>query len=591
MNFENYQLINFWHDKKNNVVLKLQDKITKQIKLSEVKYPALFWINLEDTDKATKVLDDFAVVNSFTGQTSIIKFKFVKEEKYCRVTYEPTTTIWLKELIEKIQDKLDENEIKHYELDLWMGANLILNNKIEIAEDYRILYFDLETKDTEGGIEIGRDQILSICAVDNEGKEFKFCFDDEKTTLQEFVKITKNYDIMIGWNSKRFDVPYLVARCKINDVYFSKKELIFCDLMLIFMSNFAVSHFGGRQYITSYSLDNIAKIFIKDEKLKIKSGGTGYGGRLWDLFQNDREQLLEYNLQDCKLLKRLDEEYNLMSLEINVAKLINAPLSCTRSVSSIVDYSILRESRQLGLHFPSKRSNVTKIPYEGGLCELSEPGLYKNVVIWDFSSLYPSLVRLFNISPETLLSKEDIENMSEDEYLKTFDGYYFKKNVRGVFPVLLDRLTDLRFKLRDEEEALPKNSYERKLAEFKQVSVKLVILSAYGNLGSSFSRYYQGNVAASVTGNGRELLQRGIDFISTLDYCKWIYSDTDSWFISFTDLKDVDRFYKDVKSFIDTEVYKQIGLQNKYLDFKLEKIMDNFILLSKKKYCGRVIAE
>jgi len=77
--------------------------------------------------------------------------------------------------------------LKTYELDLLPGDLLMLDNDIEISDEYRTLFFDIETRDDTGGIEIGRDRILSICCVDDNNREFVFCEDDETQLLTKYL--------------------------------------------------------------------------------------------------------------------------------------------------------------------------------------------------------------------------------------------------------------------------------------------------------------------------------------------------------------------------------------------------------------------
>ncbi len=580
---ENKQLINIWHDKNNNVVLKTIDKQTGKIELSVGKYPGIFYIKPEDVDKAMQVLNDFVVVNSFNGNTAKINFNFIKKEKFCRVEYGLTTVVWFKELIDKIQDRLEENSIEHFETDLMPASNFILNNNIEISDKYRILYFDIETKDVQGGVEIGRDRILSICAVDNTGKEFEFCYDDEIRILNEFVKLLKNYDVITGWNSSHFDIPYIVARCKIHNIYFSKKDPIHIDLMKVFMGSFAVSHTQGKRYITSYSLDNIAKIFINDKKLEIKSGGEGYGGRLWKLFNEDRKTLIEYNLQDCKLLKRLDEEFNLIKNEIEVARIAMTPLSNTRSINSTMDFVILREARKEGLHFKSRPRNATRALYEGAYVVEPEPNLYENINIYDFASLYPNLYISLNISPDTILDKK------EEDCITTPNGIHYRQEM-GLLPRILEKLVKLRYKYKDEQVKLKKEGKDSEayIKEFQQTAVKIVILEMYGTTGSSFSRFFDKRIAESITLGGQALL-KNIEKELNKNEFKVVGGDTDSIFVQINNEDKRPEVEKIMKETID-RIMKECNVKKQHsLEMNHEKTLSKFIVLAKKKYVGRCI--
>ncbi|MEK6882712.1 MAG: 3'-5' exonuclease, partial [Nanoarchaeota archaeon] len=312
-------LINYWHNKENQVILKLYNTESAQVSFKKIDYHNYFFVNINDKDRVKYILENINVIseNKFGNITKRIELKveLQLENIYCKVLYSDINNNMIFNVIREIEKELNLNNIQHFELDLLNGDNYILDNNYKISDDYRVLYFDLETDDRQGSVEIGRDRILSVCAIDNTGKEFTFCNDSEIQILEQFKDLLENYDIIIGWNSTKFDSPYLKARMQKNNIFHSFKSLIEIDLMTVFMSSFYAKIRQGKEYITSYSLDNIARTFIKDAKLEIKELDIGFGGRIYNLFVNDRQSLLDYNLHDCKLLKRIDEEFNLIKNE------------------------------------------------------------------------------------------------------------------------------------------------------------------------------------------------------------------------------------------------------------------------------------
>ena len=584
------KLINYYHTETNEVVLKLLGD-TGEVKYKKVQCDKYFHIKTEDKEKVEKLLQNFSYTDKFSHEDVLLDFSFETiNDKYTKVVYEGSEKMYLFGAIRYIIEKLESNNIESFETDLLPGDNYVLDHNYEISDKYRVLYWDIETRDDTGDVQIGRDKILSICGVDNTGKEFIFCDDSETKVLNDFTKLLKDYEIICGWNSESFDFPYIKARLKFHEIYFSFKPLIHIDLMRVFMGSSFVKTRISKEFITSYSLNAIAKTFIKDSKLEIEDSGSSYGGKIWRLYNEDRDTLIRYNLQDCKLLKRLDDEFKLIDNEVSIAQLAKFPLSKTRSSNPIVDAFVLREARKRGEHLPSKKWGVSKATYEGGLCELYKPGMYSNVVVFDWSSLYPSLVRLFGIDCYNKI-KNNNPAKHTNEYVTTFDGFKYKRAPRGILPTILDDMTELRFKLRDEQQKYEKGSVEGNQAEHRQLSAKVVILAAYGVQGSNYYRLYDLEVAASITGSGRALMRFVIEYIGKLDYCKWLYTDTDSFFIAFDDLNDVDRFEKEIHSFVDSKVLEYTGEKNKHLRFETEKIASSAIFLAKKKYCMKVVAE
>jgi DNA polymerase, archaea type len=580
----NYSLINYYHDKQNNIILKLYDNDTNTIIKTKKTNEFYFFINEKDYEIAKNTLQNITYINKFTKMSSDINFIYSISGKYIKVLYSSATDIYIYDVQNTIRQALDKSKITHYELDLMPGDNFILEKDIPISTKYRILYLDIETRDDTGDIEIGRDRILSICCVDNTGKEFIFCDDDEQVILNNYVNLLNEYDILVGWNANKFDFPYIKERLKKYNIYYTSKNHIYIDLMQVFMDSFAVKTRIGKKYLTSYSLDNICKSFLNMSKIKIEESDEGYGGRLWNLFNTNRDKLIKYNLQDSKLLKLLDEEFSLIDNEIILAQLVKAPLSKTRSLISMIDFLFIREARKRGMHLLSKPQNVEKATYPGGYVYEHAPGMFENVNIFDFASLYPSIFRTFNISPDTLLAKE------EENCIKLPNGKFFTQKFRGLIPSILDELTELRLKLKKEQQELKAKGLDEEVIkmDFKQTSVKVLILSIYGTSGSAYFRGFNIDVASSITEMGQHLLKAIIFNLNQSGYLV-VGGDTDSFFVQIHNPEHKSIVEKIIANTIDTEVSLTGVTKNLYLRTEHEKILSKFIVIAKKKYAGRCI--
>jgi len=583
IDWKNCQLIQYYHNKNNEIILKLLNKHTQEVFFAKERYEQYFFIDKKDLEKTQDILSDFVFTDTFSGNSTRVDFKFIEENDYIKIYYNNLSCVYLKGLIKAIADILDDNNIKHYEQDLMPGDNLILSNDIEIADTYRILFFDCETKDTTGGVEIGRDRILSICAVDNTGKEVVFCDDNEEKILRDFIKLLESYDCIVGWNSAGFDIPYIKTRLLRYEIYFSFKSFIHLDLMKLFRDSFAVKVRTGQKFLTSYSLNNVAKAFLNDAKIEL-DGEEGYGGRIFDLFENNRQKLIDYNLQDCKLMLQIDNEFNIIKNSIEIAKLAQIPLSKVSNVSSIIDFYVLRIARRKGLHFKSRQWNTEKATFPGGHVIEPTAGMYDNICIFDYRSLYPNIIRTFNISPDTILD----DNFKGD-CITTPNGVKFSKK-RGIIPEILDTLTLLRYKYKEEQTMCENNNKKEDALnmEFKQTAVKVLILSFYGILGSAFSRLFNIKVAESITLTGQYLLKGIKKYLDTQGF-PVIYGDTDSCMININNLEDIDKAKLLIKEFLDLEIPKFTKNPKHTLEMEHEKTFSKFIILAKKKYVGRCV--
>ena len=586
------KLINYYLNKSQQIVIKfLDDNENKQY--NKIDYQAYFWILKKDLDKTDEVLKDLVVEDFFSKQTSKITFtKGIEEGEWLKIYYNPINEVYLKSIIREIIKVLDINDIKHFELDLFPSDLWMLDNpNIEIADKYDILFFDIETDDRKGGVIVGRDRILSICGIDDKGNKFEFCDDDEKIILEKFIKLLDDYDIIIGWNSNKFDVPYIKARLLKNKIYFSFKSIIHIDLMKVFMSSFAISHTLGTRYIESYALDFIAREYLQDQKLEI-GDGEGYGGRIWRMFENDREKLLKYNMQDCVLLKKLNEKYHLIDNELEISKYVGFPLSTTRSASAIVDKLLLRECRKRKIHWKTAQDVKDKPHQEGGAVLEPIPGLHENVNIYDFNSLYPNIFRTFNISPDTIIDKK------EDDCIVLPNKCMYTNKFIGFVPEVLDKMTTLRLKYKAELIKFKKEGKkeEANLMSFRETALKVIILSTYGIMGAPFSRFFNIDVANSITTQGQYLLKTIAKELDANGYLV-VGGDTDSVFFKIDNEDDREEVEKIMKETIDRIVKETNTHRQNTLKISHEKTLKKFLVLNKgsggegakKKYAGRCI--
>lgn len=588
------KLINYWHNKEQQVLIKyLDDDNVKRYK--KIDYEAYFWVLKTDLEKVDEVLKGLIVSDKFSKSESEITFTVGEEEnEWVKIYYQPINEIYLKSITKSIIDKLNSNHIKHFELDLFPADCYMLDNpEIEISDEYDILYYDIETDDRKGGVEIGRDRILSICGIDNKGNKFEITDENETAMLERFMELLEKYDIIVGWNSEKFDFPYIKKRVSTNGIFGSFKTIISIDLMKVFMGSFAVSHTFGKKYIESFALDYIAREYLQDQKIEIGDGG-GYGGRIWRLYNEDLPQLLKYNMQDCILLKKLDEKFHLLRNEIEVARYVGFPLSKTRSASAIVDNVLLRECRKRKIHWKtSPNYGESEKPHqEGGAVLEPIPGLHNNINIYDFNSLYPNIFRTFNISPDTVLETK------EEGCIELPNKINYSNKTVGFVPEVLDKLTTLRLKYKAEKVKLKAEGKkeEATVMDFQETALKVIILSIYGIMGAPFSRYFDIRVANSITQTGQHLITNIAKELNSNGFSVK-GGDTDSLFFQLNDESKREEVEILIKNTIQRIVDSTHTKRPNTLKMSHEKTLSKFLILSKgdegegakKKYAGRCI--
>lgn len=268
---------------------------------------------------------------------------------------------------------------------------------------------------------------------------------------------------------------------------------------------------GAFVRMEDYSLDAVARSVLGEGKLL---SGHGRADEILRLFEQDRARLVEYNRADARLALQVLERLELV--ELAVARSLLTGLAPDRVSSSIAafDSLYLMELGRRGVVAPSVGAlAVPDEPQSGGHVLEPSPGLYANVVVLDFRSLYPSLIRTFEIDPLNLLRDPD----AEADPIVAPNGARFARR-RGILTELLDVI-------------LPEREQARRAGDqVKSQAIKILVNSFYGVLGTPACRFYDPRLANAITGFGRELLLwcrervlgRGL---------RVLYGDTDSLFV------------------------------------------------------------
>ena len=364
------------------------------------------------------------------------------DEVYAKITLKNNSFRW------KLKEDLESEGILTFEADVSASKRFIIDNPdFDLGQkNLKIAYYDIETddrrgfvKDDEGNI-LPVTSILSVAFKGKDGKEEHFIrnkgldseefdeykelirreirkedvseelekwkektdkalFEGERELLREFLEVMDDYDVLSAFNGSFFDEPYVKERMKNHGLEKSLRTAIWHDYLLLFKkSNF--------DPIKSYSLDDLAKKYLKDDSMvkvdwKERTGLTRY----FHLFLLEPEILKEYNLQDVILMDKLEEKFQYFNISFKQCDITGCYLYDTLFNSRSLDIKYLSEYKKHEIVRPSKPSrdeikkrSKRKVP--GGFV-LSNKGYYKWVVSIDAKSEYPCLQITYNISPET----------------------------------------------------------------------------------------------------------------------------------------------------------------------------------------------
>ncbi len=441
----------------------------------------------------------------------------------------------------------------------------------------RLLAFTLTRYSRHGSPKPPRDPIIAISTAnsDNESKQFASKDLDDKTVLRSFIKYLAEYDpdIILGYGSGKSDWPYIIERCM------SLKIPLKVDRSGGVPHTSLYGHISitGRVSLDLYdmaedmlevkvkTLDNVAKFLglrtVKDriEEFQIPNFWKEPLGR---------KRLLSQGASDADLILKLGE--NLLPYAQQLATITGMPLDQVEAaaVGFRVDSYLTYEAHRLGELIP-RHIEQAYLRYRGSIVYEPKKGIHGNVTVLDFSSMYPNLMILYNISPDTLVigktSKEEVFTVPEV-------GHTFRKSPPGLYTTVLTSLIDSRRSIRQRLKDLPFGTTEQKTLREREKAIKVVTNAVYGYAGWTGARWYVREVAESAAALGRITIQKVVAMTED-EGLELIYGDTDSLFLRNDEAKIatlLDRVQKELK-----------------LEIRAEKVYSRILFTeAKKKYAG-----
>jgi DNA polymerase-2 len=485
----------------------------------------------------------------------------------------------------------------------------------------RLLSFDIETEGLYGRVlsiagVCGDESAVFVDRPDVESEHFTSC-DGELAVIRAFQDWLQEVDpdVLTGWNVIGFDLRVLIERAKKHGMRLefgrgrgrtSVRETQRAGGMIADVEGRVV--LDGRPtlqasgyYAERYSLEYTSQNLLGEGKTIRKVEDKA--AEIMRLYHDEPDQLAVYNLKDCVLVQRIFEKQDLLGFVLERQQLTG--LSMDRLGGSVAAFDYLYLPR---LH---RRGRVAKtIDYDqdgvdspGGFVMDSIPGLFRNVLVLDFKSLYPSIIRTFKVDPYALVTAErmlgwDDEGGEHDspedvpeELVEGFRGAYFHKTDH-ILPELIEELWGAR------DEAKARGDQARSTA------IKILMNSFYGVLGTTGCRFFDHRLASSITMRGHQILQDTRKFIEDAGY-QVVYGDTDSVFVrvgaehTAEEARDIGRkLSRDINDYWRDWCEREHGVTS-HLEMEFETNYMRFYLPtkrgssegSKKRYAGWVATE
>ncbi len=586
-----------------------------------IPFTHYFYIREKDITKVKDILKNIELEK--TNLTD--KFK----EKVVKVLNKNKTEI------SKIVKEIHQKEINTYEADINPTIRYLIDNNLhsvieisgetESSEKVDVIYKNAKIKPSEANIPL---KVISLDIETNKNSEELFCiglygdnyeknFIISNTPLKNAVackteeEVLRNFkneiikldpDIITGWNVIDFDLNYLKKKFEENNISFDLGRTNE-NIKLKIENNFfrsSTANIPGRQVLDglnlikdpfikeapsiknkefeSYSLEDVSQAMLGEGKI---ISGKDRHEELEVLFKKDKEKLVEYNIQDCKLAYDILVKTKILDLAIERSILIGLPLNKLSGSIVAFDSLYIREATKRGIVSPTMHYKQKEEKIKRGYVMQPTPGIYDNVLVLDFKSLYPSIIKTFNIDPISMLEKK------EKNSIESPNKTYFK-NEDGILPQIIE-------KLHKERERAKKEG-----RELSTYAIKIIMNSFFGVLASPNCRYFSLDMANAITHFGQEIIQLTSKKIEEKGI-KTIYSDTDSVFLQVNNNKKLESFGKEIQEYINKfyenyvkekynrKSYLELEFKKYYLSFMLPKVRNIKVETgSKKRYAGLI---
>jgi DNA polymerase-2 len=495
-----------------------------------------------------------------------------------------------------------------------LSHHLLLENPAIKACDYRpalkVVSYDIETA-MEGvqlysigvhGVAAGQHTRRVFMVGEGAEQDFVTACASQEEALQGFLDWLAEYDpdVLIGWNVVNFDTWYLQ---RLSD-QLGRRLVLGRDRRAVHWRELdddgdrRSAQCPGRVILDgiellraafyrfeSFALDNVAQELLGEGKLL---HGSGRGEEITQLFQQDKTRLAQYNLKDCELVSDIFAHTSM--LDFAIARTVMTGLNIDRMGGSVASFDNLYLPRLHRRGFVAPNASEDHSASPGGFVLDSTPGLYDHVLVLDFKSLYPSIIRTFFIDPLGLALGLGGELAEADTVPGFLEAHFVREG--HLLPELIQQL----WLQRDEA----KQADDGPLSQ----AIKIIMNSFYGVLGTPGCRFFDARLASSITRRGHQILNRTRDRIEELGH-RVIYGDTDSVFVWIQEAQDDAQaqaagrlLQDDLNAYWRTVLRDEFNLES-LLELEFETHYKRFLMPtirgsdkgSKKRYAGVVAAK
>lgn len=475
------------------------------------------------------------------------------------------------------------------------------------------------------------------------GKKIKNCEYVYCETEQQLLECYLNYvrrsvpDIISGWNSEGFDMPYIINRSARVLGEESIKQLSPVENVYSRMTTGAFGKEQQRWYISgvscvdyldvykkfsiglreSYKLDSIAELELGERK--VDYGNTNLSA----LADDDWQTFVEYNVQDVNLLVALEDKLRYLELLRMLAYTGLTTIESAMGTLSVITGATVIKARSKNLIVPTFiKDNSMSSKYEGAYVGEPQRGFQKDIISFDANSLYPNTMISLNLSPETkvgrITDKDDthvyvshvtgkkfklthqkfIEFVQKENIAVSRAKILFSQNKKGIMPEIVDGIYQQRVqvkkqlkkikiklsKMKKSDEGYKELTRQADQLDIKQFTLKILINTVYGYFGNKHAPIGDPDIARSITLTGQAVIKKSNDILR--DYINRngspgadpvIYNDTDSSYISINRLMEKNGSPFHIDGTITQQAYEQAELVEEYLNEQITKWSESIL--------------
>lgn len=494
-------------------------------------------------------------------------------------------------------------------------SSIIYVNPKMTADDYqpdlKVMSFDIETDYSSNelfSIAFVTNNIKRVLMVNNQQPSIDVrnlieYVEDESELLSRFLMWVKEIDpdVFIGWNVINFDfrflqkkadqlnIPLKIGRQQSKAVW--RQQQADRERYFLLIPGRVVLDGIDTLKSATYSFKSFSLESVGNELLgrgKLIHGGDNHdplfkAKQIQRQFREDKVSLAKYNLEDCQLVWDIFEHTDLINFALERARLTGLEMDRVGGSVAAFDNLYLPRLHRKGYVAPNIGDYEGRLSAPGGYVMNSVPGMHDSVLVLDYKSLYPSIIRTFKVDPYGRIAAL---NQESGETVEGYDGARFSKT-ENILPGIIKQLWQARDKAKQEN--------NKSLSQ----AIKIIMNSFYGVLGTPGCRIHDSRLTSSITKRGHDVILKTVELIEQAGYSV-IYGDTDSVFVSLGgkfDHEEADEvgqtLIKHINQFWIDELGKVYGIES-FLEMEYETHFIKFFMPtirgsekgSKKRYAG-----